>query len=91
MRLDAGKPPAKRIEQQDAGNPSQIDHYETETVALRRISKPVNRRLEQPADRLTESGVKHHCDGMCSDPLQDVEEQRDPAERYEEVPKCRAC
>src|SRR2546426_229628 len=54
------------------------------------ICKPVNRRLEQPVDRLTEGRVKHNCDGMCGDPLQDVEEQRNPAERYEEVSKCRA-
>src|SRR6476660_2054102 len=48
-RLDAGKPLAQRIKQEHAAYPAEVNDDQIEAVALRRVAKPVDRSLEQPA------------------------------------------
>ena len=84
-RFHAGEPFAKRIEQKHSANPREIDNDETETIAMRRICEPINRRLKQPMDGLVEDRVQHDSNRVRCHPLQNVEEQRHAPKCDEEI------
>src|SRR2546430_15855653 len=86
-RLQTREPLAQRIQQQHPADPTQVNDEEIETVTERRIRKPLNRRLEQPAHGFTENEMEHDGDRMSREPLQEIVEQRHPSEGYEKVSK----